>query len=280
MRCQAVAPEPAIKRPNPEDKRPARKPPNADSPDRRLSFNFVEVKACPAHPSRSKSFANLATSDPVSNSLRPCLRHKRHISQSCDDLLANSSLSKKVSAYKSGTVSSNVSVCSGSISSGAGKSVKFLLPEKKLPANYVGDAQMRRFSSGALVPSAAAYRWSSGIPYYNKYWQNFGAQFLFGQNFDRYLWGNVCCPCYQCCQLPYSYCFGHFSSQYSLTRPTRVKSIERISDIPDTNLGTSESQGTFLSIRLRSTTQWDRIVEHRLNRHSGVAKFVAKLASN
>ena len=245
----AALPEPAKKKPNPDEKvasgyKPAKS--TSGSPNRRLSFNFLEMKSsCPAHPSRSKSYANLA-SDALASNLRPCLRHKRLISHSCDDLLANSSLSKRNSGYKSGTVSSNVSVCSGSIGSSAGKTVKFLLPEKKSSVSGSFGSEGHRFSSSTLVPSSA-YRWaaSAGMPYYNKYWQNFGAQFLFGQNLDRYLWTNVCCPCYQCYHLPYSYSFGHFSSQYSLTRPSRVKSVERIPDSQETDSANCGQKGIF-----------------------------------
>ena len=242
-------PEPAKKRPIQDEKvSSAAQPAKAAevSPDRRMSFNFLEMKTCPAHPSRSKSYANL-TSDSLASNLRPCLRHRRLISHSCDDLLTNSSLSKRNSGYKSGTVSSNVSVCSSSIGSNAGKTVKFLLPEKKVSVSGSFGNDGHRFGTSTLVPSSA-YRWaaSAGMPYYNKYWQNFGAQFLFGQNLDRYLWTNVCCPCYQCYHLPYSsYSFGHFSSQYSLTRPSRVKSIERISDSQETNLSNCGQKGIF-----------------------------------
>ena len=222
----------------------------AASPDRKLSFNFVEVKSgCTAHPSRSKSYGNLINSDGLSNSLRPCLRHKRVLSHSCDDLLNNSSFSKTAtsnSAYKSGLISSNMSICSGSINSA--KSVKFLLPEKKVTPSVTNDVLSRRFSTSALVSSPPTRWTAAGMPssYYNKYLQNFGAQFIFGQNFDRYLWSNVCCPCYQChpFQMPYYYSFGHYNSQFSMSGPERSLSIEMADDSSGTNR-TNNQEGTI-----------------------------------
>ncbi len=191
--------------------------------DRRSSLSSVQLQlssssssSCPAHPSRSKSYISLNSANHNGGSLRPCLRHKRVLSHSCDDLLtATSSLRTRSAMQSSRPISSNASLCS---SSNSGKSVKFLLPEKKF-AESSEDQQMRRFSMGTLVPapSMSYSSWARSVPYTNKSWQALGPQLLFGQNFDRYLWTSVCCPCYQCqtFQLPYAYNFGHFSSAFN-----------------------------------------------------------------
>jgi len=202
--------------------------------DRRSSLSSVQLQlsssltsSCPAHPSRSKSYVSLNSANHNGGSLRPCLRHKRVLSHSCDDLLtATSSLRTRSALHSSRPISSNASLCS---SSNSGKSVKFLLPEKKF-AESSEDQQMRRFSMGTLVPapSMSYSSWARSVPYTNKSWQALGPQLLFGQNFDRYLWTSVCCPCYQCqtFQLPYAYNFGHFSSsQFSLTRTKQQQQI-------------------------------------------------------
>ena len=206
---------------------------------RRASLNSVQLKktsssSCPAHPGRSKSIISLNTTTAAAasnGSLRPCLRHKRVLSHSCDNLLTAGtsscrSLQQQQQQQHFRPNSSNASICSSNNNSG--KSVKFLLPEKKFveSLNKDDDQMMRRFSIGALVPSssnpAAPYAWNKAlVPNCKQSWQALGPQLLFGQNFDRYYWTSVCCPCYQCQSfpMPYSYNFGHFSAaQFSLTR--------------------------------------------------------------
>jgi hypothetical protein len=102
-----------------------------------------------------------------------------------------------------------------------------MLPEKPLSAASGSEDRLRRLSTGALMPGSS-YRWSGALPYYHKTWQNFGAQLLFGQNFDRYLWTSVCCPCYVCqpFQFPYTYSFSHYSSQYCPSQSGQAMAIE------------------------------------------------------
>ena len=227
--------------------------------DRRSSLSSVQLQlstsstsSCPAHPaSRSKSYVSLNSANHNGGSLRPCLRHKRVLSHSCDDLLtATSSLRTRSALQSSRPISSNASLCS---SSNSGKSVKFLLPEKKF-AESSEDQQMRRFSMGALVPAPnmSYSTWARSVPYTNKSWQALGPQLLFGQNFDRYLWTSVCCPCYQCqtFQLPYAYNFGHFSSsQFSLTRTKQQQQIMENSSTTKMlhyqSSSTAEQEGLF-----------------------------------
>ena len=215
---------------------------------RRASLNSVQLKktsgscsSCPAHPDRSKSIISLntatATTTAVPNgSLRPCLRHKRVLSHSCDNLLTATTPCRSVQQQQQHfrPNSSNASICSSNNNSG--KSVKFLLPEKKFVESLNkaddDDRLLRRFSIGSLVPSAsnpASYAWNKAlVPNCKQSWQAFGPQFLFGQNFDRYYWTSVCCPCYQCqtFPMPYSYNFGHFSTaQFSLTRASNQQQL-------------------------------------------------------
>lgn len=192
-------------------------------PNRRASLHSIPT-SCPAHSTLKAHPPNSVTKNSLSNSngssLRPCLRHRRNLSHSCDDLLNSSrKVAEAVAAARgnnlesrsNANVSSTSSVCNGSV-----KSVKFLLPDKK--SSNGDDHNQRRFSIGSLVPGAFSnYTWTGGIPYFSKNWPGFqGSPFLFGPNVERYLWSNYCCPCYQC-QVPFSYAaynIGHW--QYSL----------------------------------------------------------------
>ena len=207
-------------------------PPNPVLSECQLYCNNVQqsVNLC-----RSKSKSNIClNSENLTSSLRPCLRHTRLLSQSCDDILKTESNSSEVML--------KTSMSRGSLCSNSNRTVKFLLPEKQFLNVLCNDSQLQRFSMGLFVP-ASSYK---TVPYYNKSWQN---QFKVGQNLDRYLWTTVCCPCYQCYtyRMPYSYNFGHLNSQFSLTRNHRplTSEITSNSDISKTINTSSKREGTF-----------------------------------
>jgi len=188
---------------------------------RRASLHSIPI--CPTNYTvksnhQSSLFGKVSVTNYSNTALRPCLRHRRNLSHSCDDLLNSSRKVAEAVAAHCNTLGSKTkvnlsgasSVCNGSV-----KSVKFLLPDKK--SVTMNDHIHRRFSIGSLMPGAFAnYTWTGRIPNFAKNQLGFQGTPFFSPNIERFLWSKNYCPCYHC-QVPFTYASyntGHW--EYSL----------------------------------------------------------------